>query len=169
MSFGFPREHSVNEIDRAISEVLLERENKVILFASAGNFGSHQDETFPATHELVISMRATTPMGVFLNTNPNHDSNGPIVLGTTGDEFPAHLQEYQPRACRPGTSAATVVAAGVAATVLAYATVLPAASGFPVPDDFQDLWTFRGMRKILRKMSDCKGNRQWFLNPVKFF
>lgn len=169
MSFGFSKEHSVDDMDRAITEVLLERKNKVIFLSSAGNFGSHQDETFPARHPSVISMRATNPLGRFLDINPNHDRNGPIVLGTIGDMIPPHLREYQPHVCSPGTSAATVVAAGIAALVLAYATVLPTASGFANSDELQDLWTLDGMRRILWKMSDSKDNRQWFLNPVKFF
>lgn len=169
MSFGFQACHTqqTEDIKNAIMAVVARRKSKIIILASAGNFGPAQDEAFPACHHCVISMRATDPMGTFHSTNPTHDALQAIVLGTFGDSLPSWLTDCDREVYKPGSSAATAVAAGIAAFVLEHANILNEAYG-PSPD-LEKMRTWEGMKRVLERMSSDKGNRQYFLNPVAFY
>lgn len=176
MSFGFPahEEEMYEEISEAIEEVRKNRKGRVIFLASAGNSGIYDDETFPATHPAVISIRATDSLGVFMKTNPENKSESSVVFGAIGDDIPSHLQQFYPDVCLPGTSAATAIAAGIAAIMLAYVLVLPQVlPELANMEDYKDvlkrLWTTEGMKKMFTKMSNDVGQRRRFLNPSKFF
>ncbi|KAL3481491.1 peptidase S8/S53 domain-containing protein [Aspergillus californicus] len=168
MSFGFPGTNE--QIAKAIDEVRTSRAGKIIFLASAGNFGPYQDDTFPASHPAVIAFRATTSLGTFLDTNPINGNATSIAFGTYGDDIPQKLREYRPQVCQPGTSAATAIASGITAMILAYVTVLPMLVTW---EDRVGLllraWTAEGMQKLFHRMSDDMGNRKRFLNPIKFF
>ena len=105
-----------------------ERKGNIILLAGAGN-SSTDDESFPARHHSVISVYATNCNGTFLESNSASTSNGAAILCTYGNEIPALiLEEFSdtyPNICKPGSSVATAIMAGISATMLAYAHVLP--------------------------------------------
>ncbi|KAB8213018.1 peptidase S8/S53 domain-containing protein [Aspergillus novoparasiticus] len=172
MSFGFsaPDEEAYEEISGAIDEVQKKRRGRIIFLASAGNSGVYDDETFPAKHPSVISIRATDSLGTFLKTNPENRSECPTVFGAIGDDIPEHLQQFYPDVSLPGSSAATAIAAGIAAIMLAYVLVLPQLVKTEHGEAIlKRLWTPEGMRKMFMKMSDDMGQRRRFLNPSKFF
>jgi hypothetical protein len=172
MSFGFPvsDEKAYEEISEAIEEVQKKRNRRIIFLASAGNSGVYDDETFPATHQSVISIRATDSLGTFMKTNPENKSESPVVFGAIGDDIPPHLQHFCPEVSLPGTSAATAIAAGIAAVMLAYVLILPQMVKTEHGEGIlKRLWTTEGMKKMFMKMSDDMGQRRRFLNPSKFF
>ncbi|KAI0377865.1 hypothetical protein F5Y04DRAFT_263430 [Hypomontagnella monticulosa] len=168
MSFGFP--YRSKEISDAIDQVLQDRKGEVVIFASSGNFGPYQDEVFPACHPSVISIRATNCLGTFLETNPGNDRDESVVLGAIGDDIPEYLRSYRPTICGPGSSAATAIAAGIAAMMLAYTSTLPKV--VKIEDSaniLRRLHSYEGMQKMFIKMADDMGRRMRFVNPVKFF
>ncbi|KAK4077923.1 uncharacterized protein Triagg1_3617 [Trichoderma aggressivum f. europaeum] len=126
MSFGFPKNH--NGIDNAIRDVLRQREDSVLFFASAGN-ATFENECFPARQSYVISIHAANCHGTFLETNPRLPEWAPAIWGTYGsdipDEFITTIQQRHRGVYQPGSSIATAVAAGISATMIAYADVLP--------------------------------------------
>lgn len=169
MSFGFQSGHrkEIEDITNAITKVVDRRKSKVIFMASAGNFGPYQREAFPASHNQVIAMRATDPMGTFHRTNPDHDMHHSIVLGTYGDNLPSWLTACNPNVYKPGSSAATAVAAGIAAFVLDHAIALTRKHGWS--EHLMKMWNVNGMKQVLQKMSSDQGNGQYFVNPVAFY
>ena len=172
MSFGFRDEDDVKLIREAISDVWRQREGKVIFVSSAGNFGTYQEETFPANNPCVISIRATDPAGTFSTDNPRPPTHGPEVHGTYGSDIPVDLRGYCPEVCTPGTSVATAVAAGIAATILSYATLLksvPLGMDEESKELIDRLWTGKGMHRMFHEISVDMGDRCRFVNPVNFF
>ncbi|KAM6486265.1 peptidase S8/S53 domain-containing protein [Trichoderma sp. SZMC 28011] len=172
MSFGFPAfdNEAYGPISKAIDEVKMKRDGQIIFLASAGNSGVYEDETFPATHSSVISVRATNCLGEFTNTNPRRRSGDSEVFGAIGDDIPPHLRGFYPEVSLPGSSAATAVAAGTAVIMLAYVLILPQLLEIEIKyHKLKLLWTTEGMRRMFMKMSDDMGQQQRFLNPVKFF
>ncbi|KAM0470203.1 hypothetical protein ACHAPX_010089 [Trichoderma viride] len=173
MSFGFPvsDEEACEKISEAIEEVQKTRSRRIIFLASAGNSGVYDEETFPAAHPSVISIRATDSLGAFMKTNPANRSEDSVVFGAIGDDMPPRLQCFCPPMPLPGTSAATAIAAGIAAIMLAYVLVLPQVVNIDENGRgiLRKLWTTEGMKKMFMKMSDDMGQRRRFLNPSKFF
>lgn len=86
MSFGFKEEQVC--ISRAIREVMYERDDSILLFAAASNYGANEQEMFPARYESVISVRGTTVNGDFEDFNPPR-KNKEKVFGTLGLDVPA--------------------------------------------------------------------------------
>ncbi|KAL6695291.1 peptidase S8/S53 domain-containing protein [Trichoderma pleuroticola] len=171
MSFGFPASdiEAYKQISEAIEEVKMKRDGQIIFLASAGNSGVYEDETFPATHPFVISIRATNSSRQFMNTNPRNRSGDGVAFGAIGDDLPLHLRDFRPEVSLPGTSAATAVAAGTAAIMLTYVQILPHLLEMELDEILKQLWTTEGMRKMFMKISDDMAQQQRFLNPVKFF
>ncbi|KAF3902144.1 Tk-subtilisin [Orbilia brochopaga] len=171
MSFGFPKESSV--IKDAIDEVYKKRNGSVIFLASAGN-SSYDNEAFPANDPAVIAIYATDCYGAFAATNPRNREEGPHILGTFGDNLSedicTEMDAHYPNVCEPGSSVSTAIAAGIVATLLLYATVLPAIGPIPCgPDTFQPLWGKKGMKKMLYKISQNPDQRRRFVNPIPFW
>ncbi|KAK4233927.1 hypothetical protein C8A03DRAFT_47630 [Achaetomium macrosporum] len=154
MSFGFPSDDQ--GIREAIETVQNQRNENIIFLASAGN-SSTDDESFPARHPSVISVYATNCHGVFLQSNSASTSNGAAVLGTYGDDIPAAIREEfrttYPRVCEPGSSVATAIMAGISATMLAYASVLPSLVSLQGVTVLQHLWTTKGMEAMLYRLA----------------
>ncbi|KAH0527552.1 hypothetical protein TsFJ059_002544 [Trichoderma semiorbis] len=171
MSFGFPASdvEAYKQVSEAIEEVKMKRDGQIIFLASAGNSGVYEDETFPATHPFVISIRATNCLGEFINTNPRNRGGDKEVFGAIGDDIPIHLRDFCTEVSQPGTSAATAVAAGTAAIMLTYVLILPHLLEMELDEILKQLWTTEGMRKMFTKISADMGQQQRFLNPVKFF
>lgn len=124
MSFGFPKNNDA--ISEAIHEV--KRKRRIVFISSAGN-SSSEKESFPARHPNVLSVFATNYKGVFSSSNAKIEIGDGVVIGTFGEDIPSYIynefEERFPGICRPGSSIATAVTAGISATMLAYATVLP--------------------------------------------
>ncbi|KAH8898150.1 subtilisin-like protein [Thozetella sp. PMI_491] len=171
ISMSFDVDDGEGSIKDAIRFVQNERNGRVIFFASAGNLGPHQDVAFPACHKDVIAIRATNYMGVVASSNPSTDPSAAVSLATFGDNIPLRLQESNPEVCKPGSSVATAVAAGIAATMLSYASMLPHIHpGHAKEDDLTRLRTVEGIEALFRlKLSQNMGNRINFVNPVRFF
>lgn len=177
MSFGFP--HEDEGICEAIETLKRERKDKIIFLASAGN--SHtDDESFPARHPAVVSVFATDCYGTFLRSNSASSSNGAMTLGTFGDDIPESLKdEFGTKSytgvCQPGSSVATAIMAGIAATMLAYADTL---SSFGPPGTassqvLQCLRTTKGLEALLRQMprprQDADHPRRKAVDPRQFW
>lgn len=168
MSFGVT--DGDDDIKQAILDVRKERKDSVIFLASAGNSGPHEDIAFPARHEGVTSIRATDHMGAVAGTNPTTNWRGAVSFATFGDNIPTRLREYNPEVCHPGSSVSTAIAAGIAATMLAYVSLLQLL--FPnnvSEDDLKRLCTVKGIENLFLTLSTDVGNRIQFINLVKFF
>ncbi|SPQ27138.1 eb9e5973-4242-4e07-a02c-a10ffa8441c9 [Thermothielavioides terrestris] len=174
MSFGFPRDDP--GIREAIETVQKQRNEEVIFIASAGN-SSTDDESFPARHPSVISVYATNSHGTFLQSNPVSTSNGADILGAYGDDIPDAIREEfrttYPKVCQPGSSVATAVMAGISATMLAYADVLPSLVPFQreAAAVLQCLRTTKGMEALLFRLApnDRDHPRLRAVNPMWFW
>ncbi len=163
MSFGFHDE--IPAISVAIWEAQTFRRDKILFFAAAANSGGNQREMFPARHDSVVSIRETNSNGLFSDTNPPVDRDGPAVYGTLGRDVPsAWLRTVEGELAKSGSSVATAVAAGIAAMTLAYAN-----TGLLGPSDVAKLRTRRGMLRMFAKMSENMGDRCFFLSPARFF
>ncbi|KAF5670911.1 thermostable alkaline protease [Fusarium heterosporum] len=171
MSFGFP--HDENALSMAIEDV--ERSRDIIFLASAGNNAAYQREAFPARHRSVISIRATDCQGTFSASNPPIIDRSTVVLGTFGNNLPDRLsseisERFGPRICLPGSSIATAVAAGIAASTIAYADVLSAV--LPIPTEqspVKFLKRTEGMRRLMEKMAPDETGHHRFINPIWFW
>ncbi|SCV46960.1 related to thermostable alkaline protease precursor [Fusarium fujikuroi] len=171
MSFGFPQDD--DSIATAIEDV--ERSRNIIFLASAGNNAAYQREAFPARHRSVISIRATDCQGTFNASNPPIIDRNSIALGTFGDDLPTRLnneitKQFGPHICHPGSSIATAVAAGIAASTIAYAEVLSAV--LPIPTEQSPVKSLRrteGMRRLLEKMAPDQTGNNRFINPIWFW
>ncbi|KAF4952939.1 hypothetical protein FGADI_6372 [Fusarium gaditjirri] len=171
MSFGFPHDDDV--ISAAIEHV--ERNCDITFLASAGNNAAYQREAFPARHRSVISIRATDCRGTFNASNPPIIDRNSIALGTFGDNLPIRLNDeitkrFGSHICHPGSSIATAVAAGIAASTIAYAEVLSAV--LPIPTEQSPVKCLKrteGMRRLLEKMAPDQTGNNRFINPIWFW
>ncbi|KAF9766521.1 hypothetical protein IL306_001072 [Fusarium sp. DS 682] len=171
MSFGFP--HDDDAISIAIEDV--ERNRDIIFLASAGNNAAYQREVFPARHRSVISIRATDCQGTFSASNPPIIDRSTVALGTFGDNLPARLngeitKRFGPHICHPGSSISTAVAAGIAASTIAYADVL--STVLPIPKEqspVKSLKRTEGMRRLMERMAPDQTGNNRFVNPIWFW
>jgi hypothetical protein len=123
MSFGFSG--TVKPIKKAISDAVYQRDEALLLFAAACNNGKNCVDTFPASNPLVISIRATNHNGEFLDYNPFSDpAKDGRYFGTLGDNVVSAWRVEDATGsrmrCQSGTSVATPIAAGIAASMLEY-------------------------------------------------
>ena len=121
MSFGFREEQE--QISTAIYRGLAERRERLILVAAAANDGVNAEEMFPASHNSVISIRATNGTGEFQTSfNPPKKPMEKVVLGTLGRMVPhAGLEATEgEEQYGTGTSFAAAIAAGLGALLLSY-------------------------------------------------
>jgi hypothetical protein len=167
MSFGFPGE--IDAIRRAIAEAELQRDGKILFFAAASNSGGNRREMFPATHDAVISMRETNSLGAFSDTNPPIDPDGPAVFGTLGKDVPSAWPRSDGEVPKSGSSVATAVGSGIAGMILTLASIGLADPSVQLPSKTERLWTRRGMRAMLMRMSQDMGHRSYFISPSNFF
>ncbi|EGU77399.1 hypothetical protein FOXB_12079 [Fusarium oxysporum f. sp. conglutinans Fo5176] len=171
MSFGFPQDDDA--ISTAIEDV--ERSRDIIFLASAGNNAAYQREAFPARHRSVISVRATDCQGTFNASNPPITDQRTVALGTFGDNLPTRLsneitKRFGAHICHPGSSIATAVAAGIAASTIGYAEVL--STVLPIPTEqslVKCLKRTEGMRILLEKMAPDQTGYHRFINPIWFW
>ncbi|ORY63910.1 uncharacterized protein BCR38DRAFT_433435 [Pseudomassariella vexata] len=173
MSFGLAQDE--NSISRAIQKVQEDRHRAAIFLSSAGN-SPGEEESFLARHPSVISIFAANCYGTFSEANAIQPRDGPVVLGTFGDDLPMNIpdefREQYPKSevCQPGSSIATAVAAGISATMLAYADVLVDMHSDQISKRvFQRLRESKGMEALLHKMAQEKPHRRRFVNPIAFW
>lgn len=158
MSFGWIEEASsidgVKLVSKAISKAVYVRNNRILLFAAASNFGANEPELFPGTHSFVSSIRATDQLGGFKKFNPPTRDRG--AFGTLGWKVPS--------ACRfdgarhevgfSGTSASTPIAAGIAALMLGRAIFrLKTEQRDSNAPRLERLWEKDGMERMFEKLS----------------
>ncbi|PYH72818.1 S8 family peptidase [Aspergillus vadensis CBS 113365] len=149
MSFGFADEQPC--ISDAIREALYKRQDSVLFFAAASNYGANDREMFPARHESVISIRGTNSNGLFADFNPPKHEDEPVVFGTLGMDVPSAWPNSDGEEYRSGTSVATAIAAGIAGSLLGYISSRPPEK--PFYNAKNRAWTRRGMNAIFRAIS----------------
>jgi hypothetical protein len=167
MSFGLAFDDE--ELGSDITTVQRQRRDKIIFMASAGN-SSTDNESFPARHPSVISIYATDYRGSFLTSNAASTGRGAAVLGTYGDNIPDRLKSgfANSNICKPGSSVATAIMAGIGATMLMYVQALPClVTGTTSSDPILRLiWTTKGMDAVLCRIAQENIDRPR-LKPVK--
>ncbi|ODA77868.1 hypothetical protein RJ55_06471 [Drechmeria coniospora] len=119
MSFGFAHERLA--ISKAISAAVVERDDQILFFAAASNNGANHAMQFPARHDAVISINSTDAHGKFQPTNPPQSRGGSNVFGTLGTEVLCAVPHERRDVAQSGSSVATAVASGMAASLLAFA------------------------------------------------
>ena len=150
MSFGYAEEQQC--ISRAIRRALCERDDSILFFAAASNYGANDKEMFPARHDSVISMRGTNSNGNFEDFNPPRNWNEETVFGTLGLDVPsAWLSDRDDQVYKSGTSIATAVAAGIAGTLLGYENCKSKEGAFQ--DVNKKLRTHQGMEAMFRTLA----------------
>lgn len=152
------------EIIDGMKDAIKKASAKTILFAAASNEGRNGKRTFPASYDpFVICVNASSGDGSHNGINPGPAENtynfmtlGVGVETTVKDrgnatqgqprqqDIPAYRTVY-----KSGTSFATPIAAGIAATVLDLAMRAEAVSGRAV----KELRNFSGMRRFLQRMA----------------
>jgi subtilisin family serine protease len=119
MSFGI-REYN-EPMSNAIANALNER---TLLFAAASNNGANLDRAFPAQYPGVFCIHSTDGNGNPSDFNPTaseKDVNYSLLGQQVSSHWPAGMNGHnQPVKSLSGTSVATPIAAGLAASVLSF-------------------------------------------------
>ncbi|RFN43276.1 intracellular serine protease [Fusarium flagelliforme] len=120
MSFGIREQHE--GMNRAISDALNKR---TLLFAAASNDGANLSRAFPAKCRGVFCIHSTDGNGNPSSFNPTAsetDVNFSLLGESVSSHWPAGLNGHdQSVNVMSGTSVATPIAAGLAASVLSFA------------------------------------------------
>lgn len=154
MSFGFTQR--IPAIEQAISRAVADTAGNILFFAAAANEGGNQTELFPARLDTVIPIRATDHNGTPQWFNPPTDPMRRLNFMTLGTEVAsAWLSSHPGDKCQTGTSVATPIVAGIAATILADARVMMRTATEAVREQLRRLGTHRGMNMVLYLLS-CK-------------
>lgn len=168
MSFGWPKVQESPVVSKAIFNATARRQGQILFFAAASNAGGDYGEWFPASHEMVHAVRATTHEGEFVGFNPPPDFAGADVIGTLGvDVVAASMNPEQPERLVSGTSFACPIAAAISALVID-ASKLCAASH--EPPGHQPSFTRKGMQEVFRSptISRKMRERTWYLHGFEF-
>lgn len=158
----------------AIEKVCRERDESVILLASAGN-SPKRSKAFPASSPHVITIHATDSKGAFLGSNCSQGRNGPKRLGVYGADLPklirTKLQKQFPElSMQGGTSIATAIAAGSIGLMLSYVAALPSLLDYSrCEEPCRFMYTTTGMKQLLVVMSSCNNDQDYFLNLFWFW
>ena len=126
MSFGFSsrRVPGYDELEAALKRAT---SKDVLLFAAASNSGANTRRAFPARHSFVICVHSTNADGTpsSFNPPPQDGDNFATIGEAVESSWPVHLCDTAANplaiAFKSGTSFATPILAGVAATLLQYA------------------------------------------------
>ncbi|KAF2148360.1 subtilisin-like protein [Myriangium duriaei CBS 260.36] len=165
MSFGWDKEILVNDkpiISNMISKCLAYRDQKVLFFAAASNFGGGTKEMFPAIHKSVFSIRATNTEGFHPHFNPALIRNEAFVLGTLGCNVPTSQRGNTliPLG-RTGTSVATAIAVGLVALIIGYINATQAKK-------WESLRAYDSMMCLLETLSEEPEAKKRFITPNRF-
>lgn len=162
ISLGWDREQRVDRnrhISNAISSALKSRNQEVLIFAAASNLGGSKRELFPAKHSTIFAVRGASTKGKHKDWNPALPTRNEPVFGTLGVEVPIRNRGKLPPQylSDSGTSFATAVMAGIAATIVGYMNV----------ENRKELWdnvrTFDGFRHLLEELSTEPETRKLFV------
>ena len=170
MSFGFSEEPEVDGervISNAIAQAEAARNQGILFFAAAANDGGNQAEMFPARHHAVCSVRATDHLGRFLGLNPPPNPFGADVLGTLGKCVAGAGVCGSEEVVKTGTSVATPIAAGIAATILSYGQVR-CRDNFLNQEMVSILKRRHGMRSMLLQLATRMGDKEHYLHVGRF-
>ncbi|KAK5698429.1 hypothetical protein LTR17_023661 [Elasticomyces elasticus] len=119
MSFGIREYHE--PMKAAISNALY---NQTLIFAAASNDGGNSGRAFPATYPGVFCIHSTDGNGNPSNFNPvahANDNNFSLLGEYVYSHWPIGLNGHNEAVnALSGTSAATPIAAGLAASVMAF-------------------------------------------------
>jgi Subtilase family len=164
MSFGL--RGPVDEV-RAVIEAYC---HKKIMFAAASNNGGNFGRAYPADDLNVICMHSTDGEGNKSKFSPSPQEDRPnfSILGESVESsWPPGVEGcQQPVRCMSGTSVATPIAAGVAATVLAFARHHEQKGDERL---VKLLNSPRCMVAILRLMVECKRDKYDYITPWWLF
>lgn len=163
MSFGFTEEQP--DIRAAITEAHFRTNEQILFFAAAANEGANEPEMYPARDDRVFAIRASDHQGHWWKSNPPVDTDQHWSFMTLGQKLPSVTREESVS----GTSYATPIAAGFAATILADARVsLTASASESDMKLLNRLSRQDGMRKVFGKLSVATARRCSYLNPMEF-
>jgi hypothetical protein len=158
MSFGFKNES--REVEAALQRASM---HGVLLFAAAAASGINNQICFPARHPGVISIYAADGHGHASDFNPppqQHDAN----FSTLGEAVPvSSLQEGQKERWLSGTSFATPIAAGIAASILEFSH-RKRREGLLNTDEMAHLHRSEGMMSVFKAMGRTRDGMT-FLQP----
>lgn len=158
MSFGFAEEQQC--ISGAIRRALYERNDAILFFAAASNFGANDREMFPARHDSVISIRGTNSNGQFEDFNPPRTQNEETALGTLGLDVPsAGLSDHDDEVYKSGTSIATAIAAAIAGVLLEYVNGI--SRGGAIQEVNKKLRRRRGMQAMFKALALQRGDERY--------
>ncbi len=152
MSFGMPNRSP--RIDKAISRA--QYHNK-IMFAAAANDGANSTIAYPAKSDMVIGIHSLDGNGnrSGFTPSPLENRDNFATLGEAVESSWPDRSGTRVASRKSGTSYATPIAAGIAATFLDYATLKVG-----LDDDAMDrLYSLQGMRAIFKLMADGKGSK----------
>lgn len=124
------------------------------MFAAASNTGGNEGIAFPAmAHQMVIGINSTDAWGNKSNFTPTslpYSENFSTLGEAVESSWPKHLGKGSTQ-WRSGTSYATPIAAGIAATMLFYTRMK-----LQKLDRVAELKTCSGMRRLLLSMADMR-------------
>lgn len=124
MSFGIRVGHQL--MSTAVSNALMFNKSKepTLLFAAASNDGGNHGRAYPARDSKVFCVHSTDGNGNPSGFNPTasiEDSNFSLLGEHVTSHWPAGVKGHDQRVkVMSGTSVATPIAAGLAATILAF-------------------------------------------------
>ncbi|KAI9853501.1 MAG: hypothetical protein M1813_002206 [Trichoglossum hirsutum] len=156
MSFGF--KHLNCKIDDALQDAY---RDKRILFAAASNQGGNGPIAYPANQRTVICINSCDGNGNSSGFNPTPEPNA-VNFSTLGAGV-----ELSWKGCKvhkSGTSYATPVAAGIAASLLDYARYHLDVS----EEQNERLYSCDGMRNLFMLMAEKRGEHH-YVAPWKFW
>ncbi|KAI4192240.1 MAG: hypothetical protein LQ350_008680 [Teloschistes chrysophthalmus] len=107
-------------VQQAIHQAALDRRERILLFAAAGNEGANlRHIMFPARHDLEIPVYGTDARGAFVeDLNPRIKRNGPAIFGTLAKDVPCAGLSDEAEVYASRTSFATAIATGLAGMLL---------------------------------------------------
>jgi subtilisin family serine protease len=167
LSLGWEHEQTTEKrwVANAISRALDVRDQKLLFFASASNYGGGTRELFPARHPGVFSIRATDHSGTHQSFNPSlPEGVSTTVYGTLGVGVPTLRRNgIQTPVVRTGTSPATAIAAGIAALIIAYINTSDHGASW------DDVKTQAGYERLLQKLSTEPEARKQFITLEEIY
>jgi hypothetical protein len=162
MSFGFRTRIAV--LQASIEAAFAKR---VIIFAATSNGGANENEAYPASEsDMVLGINSSTAWGVWSKFSPQpvKRSENFFTLGEgVQSSWPTHLNQGLNQR-KSGTSFATPIAAGMAATMLYYARMT-----ITDQEQLKELRSCGRMRILMKSMSQTQNVICSYLRPWKLW
>jgi hypothetical protein len=169
MSFGFPSKAGLTAIQDTLQ---LAHSKGMLILAAAANHGGNKKIAYPASqHHMVIGVHSMTGNGKPSDFTPyaqDLSENFGALGEAVESAWPRHLLASDKRdKCtrrKSGTSFATPIAAGIAATMLHYARLTFRDDG----EILEELKRSEPKRALLRLVANQNGNYR-YIDPTSFF